>query len=351
MIEQFLATNKYQQRLESAQQIADYDGLSDDSKAVIAQLAYDKNLDGLGFNEVLNAELIAHRRKLGNSALARVVEQPQPTVEQSRSLPRTFEEAYTHQNTYEDSLLRSDVSENNPDDIEFYSSDALQEHMVRLHSLTDKYRQQYGRGNAAAENKLAIRNNSGPWVEHFSLALAKEKSTVDEASSRIYLNPKLQDSFSIYQEIFLEANRRGLRFQSKIFDPSWYRYKSIDQAVEDSRGTRWARRDPIVFYPFEESKDELLAIVNDTYEKHADSFMGRETGSIPTPLAPGLAVGDNVTSRDANGIKESLTTHRGNVFDRMPSGLTIQQRRQYLIDNHINPDNIAFNAQLVRARH
>ena len=88
---------------------------------------------------------------------------------------------------------------------------------------------------------------------------------------------------------------------------------------------------------------EILAIVEDVYSKHINSFKGRETGSIPVPLAPGLAVGDNVTSYDDMGLKESLTTHRKNVFEKMPVGLSDQELRRYLRDNHINPDNIAFN--------
>lgn len=339
-----LNRNRYEDRLNSTKALPDYDSLDDEQKTLLGYLAFDQDLDGLDFNEAVNGEIAkARARKVSGPALIQTVEHPVATVEQDVQLPRTFEEARRVRHTYEDSRSRSDQSENNPDDIEFYSSDALRSHMVRLHNLSDKYRAQYGRGNAAAEKKLANRNGGGPWVEHFSLALAKEEHTADEAVVRIYLNPKLQDSFSIYQEVFLEANRRGLRFQSKIIDPSWYRYKSIDQAVEDSRSQTHAKRDPIVFYGYEESKDELLAVIEDVYGKHAGSFRGRETGAIPVPIAPGLAVGDNVTSRDSGGIKESLTSHRENVFDRMPGGLSDQQRRQYLLDNHINPDNIAFN--------
>jgi hypothetical protein len=49
MNEQFSLSNGYQQRLESAQQMVNYDDLSDESKALVAQLAYDTDLSKLDF--------------------------------------------------------------------------------------------------------------------------------------------------------------------------------------------------------------------------------------------------------------------------------------------------------------
>lgn len=344
-----IETSKYQLRLEGAQSVAGYGDLSDESKQVIAHLAYNKDVDIDEFNHLVGAELRSVkldtkvRPVIAHTALDSIIAKPE--LEPGLNLPRSFEEARsTGIHTYEDFLVRSDYSENDPNDVDFYSSDALRQHMERLHNLSDKYKQ-YARGNIGIEKKLASRNDGGLWVEHHSLALVREKSTQDNAVARIYLNPKLQDSFDVYQEIFLEANKQGLRFQSKILDPSWYGTKGINETALDSRSSaQHQRRDPIVFYGFEESKDQLLVIVEDVYKKHASSFTGRETGAVPMPLAPGLAVGDHVTSKDDTGMKESLTTNRGNVFDRMPKDLSSEEQRKYLLDNRINPDNIAFNA-------
>ena len=341
--------NKYQLRLEGAQSIAGYGDLSDESKQVIAHLAFDKDVDIDDFNHLVGAELgsvkldTKVRPAIAQTALDSII--AKPDLEPGLNLPRSFEEARsTGVHTYEDFLVRSDYSVNDSDDVDFYSSDALIQHMERLHNLSDKYKQ-YARGNIGIEKQLASRNDGGLWVEHHSLALVREKSTQDNAVARIYLNPKLQDSFDIYQEIFLEANRQGLRFQTKILDPSWYGTKGINETALDSRSNaQYQRRDPVVFYGFEESKDQLLAIVEDVYKRHASSFTGRETGAVPMPLAPGLAIGDHVTSKDDTGMKESLTSHRENIFDRMPKGLSSEERKKYLLDNHINPDNIAFNA-------
>lgn len=343
MTEYIRPQNKYQNRLEQSMQVEGYDDLDETAKGTIAFLAYDKNLDIFDYNEAVNHVLLKARMgKVSTHALNQTVEKPKSRSEYVAKLPNTFDEIRKISHTYEDCKHRSDLSRDSPDDIEFYSSDALRSHMVRLHNLSDKYRQ-YARGNAQVEKKLANRNVGGLWVEHSSLALAKDKNTKDSAVARIYLNPKLQDSFDIYQEIFLEANRRGLRFQSKIFDPSWYRTKSIEQTVADSQSYTHVRRDPVVFYAFEDSKDELLNIVNGIYEKNVDSFQGRETGEIPAPIAPGLAAGDHVTSKDSFGVKQSLSSHRTDVFYGMPGNLSVSQQRQYLLDNHINPDNIAFN--------
>lgn len=81
--------------------------------------------------------------------------------------------------------------------------------------------------------------------------------------------------------------------------------------------TKVGRLSLIVFYGFEESKNQLLTKVENVYKKHASSFTGRETGAVPMPLAPGLAIGDHVTSRDDSVVKESLTTHRGNIFQSL----------------------------------
>lgn len=340
--------SKYQLRLESTRNITGYNNLSDDSKQLIAHLAFDPDLGIDDYNHVVVAELgsvrldTKVRPAVAHAALDSTVTNPE--LNRDLNLPGSFEEARTTgSHTYEDFLARSDYSENDPDDVAFYSSDALSHHMERLHNLSDKYRK-YARGNASVEKKLASRNDGGLWVEHHSLALVRENNTQDNAAARIYMNPKLQDSFDIYQEIFLEANRQGLRFQSKILDPSWYGTKGINETALDSRSdAQYQRRDPIVFYGFKESEDQLLAIVEGVYKKHLSSFIGRETGAVPMPLAPGLAAGDHVTSKDDTGMKESLTTHRGNVFDKMPKDLSFEERRKYLLDNHINPNNIAFN--------
>lgn len=344
MTEQIQQPSRYQQRLESAQQVAGYADLDDDTKALIAQLACDGDLDMLGFNEVLNAEL-ARTRKIGDVAFVGASDLSEAGFEQTASLPTTFEDARLQlRHTYEDYRKGSDYSKNNPDDVAFYTSGALGEHMRRLHTMSDKYRQ-YARGDQEIEKELASRNDGGLWIEHHSLALVRERNTSDEASVRIYLNPKLQDAFDIYQEIFLEANKRGLRFQSKVFDPSWYGSKSPQETVADesSKRMRLQRRDPIVFYGFDESEDELLQLVEEIYAKHANSFVGRETGAVPLPLSPGMAIGDNIISRDSGGIKESLTSHRDRIFEKMPGGLSYDQQRKYMIENHVNPDNIAFN--------
>jgi hypothetical protein len=336
--------SRYQQRLELAQQIASYDELDDKTKALIAQLAYDTDLSQLDFNEILNEELAACRRNIGKAAVVQAAEAPVVMVELTHSMPTTFEEARGMTGcSIEEVLRRSDTSINDPDDIDFMMS-GVQKHMIDLHKFSDQYREAYGKGNSAAEKKLADENNM-IWVQHNSLQFLREDGRNPDKypTVRIYLNPKLQDSLKIYKDIFVEASRMKLRFQAKIIDPSAYRDDLVDRVASHKSeiaksGHLESRRDPILFYGFDESKDELLRIVEEVYKKYQDSFEGRETGSIPLPIAPGLAIGENPVGMDG---EESLTSHRDSVIEmakRDPA-----EFRRIARAHHINPDNIAFN--------
>lgn len=336
--------DRYKQRLQSAEQIAGYDGLSDDSKALIAQLAYDTDLSTLKFNEILNEELAALRGKLGSMVTKHIIERPEAVVEVARSLPATFEEGRGMKGcSIEEVLKRSDTSINNPDDINFMLS-GVQKHMTDLHAFSDSYRATYGKGNKVAEKKLADENNMF-WIQHNSIQFLREDGRNQDKypTVRIYLNPKLQDALRIYKDIFAGASRRKLRFQAKIIDPSAYHRDLVEKVTsyesESAKsGYLEQRRDPIVFYGFEESKDELLRIVEGVYEKYQSSFEGRETGAIPLPIAPGLAIGENPVAMDG---KMSLTSHREWVIEMVKRDPV--EFRKIARSYNINPDNIAFN--------
>ena len=220
----------------------------------------------------------------------------------------------------------------------------VQKHMTDLHAFSDSYRAAYGKGNKVAEKKLADENNM-LWIQYNSLQFLREVGTNSDKypTARIYLNPRLQDGLKIYKEIFAEANRMKLRFQAKIIDPSAYRDDLVEKTAAHKReltnsGHLESRRNPILFYGFEESKDELLRIIEKVYEKYQDSFAGRETETIPLPIAPGLAIGENPVGMDG---KESLTSHRDGLIEmarRDPA-----EFRRIARSHNINPDNIAFN--------
>ena len=238
--------------------------------------------------------------------------------------------------------LDTDTSVNNPDDVEFYRT-GVRQHIEGLYAFSDKYRQRYGGGNQIKEKMLAD-ECSLLWIQHNSLEFLREngKTLNKYPTVRIYLNPQLQDSLDIYKKIFAKATRERLRFQAKIMAPSGYTKHLVDKTVDYcaglAAGRLETRRDPIVFYGFEESKDKLLRIVEEVYFQYESAFEGRETGAIPLAIAPGFAVGENPVGLDG---EESLTDHRQRVIKE--ADYDAKKFRMNAASWNINPDNIAFN--------
>lgn len=373
MTEQSLASNRYQQRLESAQQIADYDDLSDDSKGLIAQLAYDKDLSGLDFNEALNAELVVCRRNIGNTALTHIVERPRPTVEQPHDLPVTFEDARTRSKGlsieqiagHRPDFKRAGKRELHPDEKSFFSDGGLLEYERELNDFIAKLERENPHPETRKVRGELQANPYDPkgWrhMNSKEFIRSRKEGSTDDPSSRIYLSPRYgMDMIAIYKEVFERAEQEGLRFKSKVFATEINTAKSED--VKQRALQYWAdsshQVDPILFYPFEESKDALLQIVADVYDKHQDAFRGARTGAIPAKIAPGFAVGD-----EPHGVsgKESLTTHREKFINRAEElarnhpqweqASREQKKRIHLAylrrvadKMNIDPDNIAFDA-------
>lgn len=238
--------------------------------------------------------------------------------------------------------LDTDTSVNNPDDVEFYKT-GVRRHIEELYAFSDKYRQRYGKGDRRRERMLAD-VCSLLWIQHNSLKFLREdgKNPNKYPTVRIYLNPQLRDSLDIYKKIFAKATREGFRFQAKIMAPSGYAKHLVDKVVDYcaglAAGRLETRRDPIVFYGFEESKDKLLRIVEEVYSQYESAFEGRETGAIPLAIAPGFAVGENPVGLDG---EESLTDHRQRVIKE--AGYDAEKFRMNAASWNINPDNIAFN--------
>lgn len=333
-----LKSNPYGERLGFVQQFSAYDDLDDTSKSTIAHLAFDQGLKHAAFYEIAR-EIIYKQRAMGGTALNA------SSAERYAGLPQSFDEARKMPgNSIEEVLgrLDTDTSVNNPDDVEFYKT-GVRRHIEELYAFSDKYRQRYGGGNQIKERMLA-HACSLLWIQHNSLKFLQEngKNPNKYPTVRIYLNPQLQYSLDIYKKIFAKATREGLRFQAKIMAPSGYTKhlvgKVVDYCAELATGRLETRRDPIVFYGFEESKDKLLRIIEEVYFQHESAFEGRETGAIPLAIAPGFAVGENPVGLDG---EESLTDHRQRVIKA--ANYDAKKFRMNAASWNINPDNIAFN--------
>lgn len=333
-----LENNPYSERLGFVQQFSAYGDLDDTNKSTIAHLAFDEGLKHAAFYEIAR-EIIHKQQAMGGTALNAF------SAERYAGLPQSFDEARKMPgNSIEEVLgrLDTDTSVNNPDDVEFYKT-GVRRHIEELYAFSDKYRQRYGGGSQIKERMLAD-ECSLLWIQHNSLKFLREdgKNPNKYPTVRIYLNPQLQYSLDIYKKIFAKATRERLRFQAKIMAPSGYTKhlvgKVVDYCAELATGRLETRRDPIVFYGFEESKDKLLRIIEEVYFQYESAFEGRETGAIPLAIAPGFAVGENPVGLDG---EESLTDHRQRVIKA--ANYDAKKFRMNAASWNINPDNIAFN--------
>ena len=209
--------------------------------------------------------------------------------------------------------------------------------------------------------------SSDPWLHLGSKAFIEGRvnGNHDNATARIYLNPDKASLMGIYKEVFTRAEAAGLRFQSKTTDypnsfPGWSD-KEVAEGMKRmvSNGKQGDRAEQVVFYGFDESKDDLLKIVGEVYAEHAEAFEGRRTGNIALEVAPGFAVGDEPAGLSG---KESLTSHRQKFFRDAYGELSKYEKFNSLNDDKkravylqtlrtnapkfgIDPDNIAFNYQ------
>lgn len=207
--------------------------------------------------------------------------------------------------------------------------------------------------------KKGAYNVQSPWMQHNSRARIKAEiaGSIEKPTSRIYLNPELEDSFYIYAKIFKEAESQGLRFSAKVFGYMGEGDKKNDYAAYfEKESDKQVKLDPIVFYGYPESQDALLQIVEKVYKEHQDVFIGRSLGGVPMQIAPGFGVGMEPTGRSGS---ESLTGHRDDAFVGVLSRISKDPRweaasietrkrrfvhyvRAHAAELNIDPDNIAF---------
>ena len=372
--------SKYQLRLEGAQKIAGYDNLSDESKQAIAHLAFDKDLDIDGFNHLLDAELgsvrldAKVRPAIAHIALDTIAATPE--VEARFNLPKSFEEASRIRGHSIEDFVQSidfEVLNGVNDALDSHYSTNLMENEMDFLANSDNVVNYEGQLIAFAKER--IRNNPYQsehkatmqqvgWLQlesRASITSRVEDRSTDPVVTRIYLNPELGSVMPIYQELFKRAEAKGLRFKSKVLDYE-LRNKPADrrdQALDNYSQKITKRSDPIVFYAFEDSKDELLEIANDVYKEYAAAFEGQATSAFPLELAEGYAIGAEPEGLSGN---ESLSSHRrevlSNLIKRLASlpkwsELTNEQKQKAVATNfrrliadkqHINADNLAFNS-------
>jgi len=199
------------------------------------------------------------------------------------------------------------------------------------------------------------RQFAGQFLMAYSDKRVREKITDHDKTldKRIYLNPSMEATPQLFEQILRAANEAGISLQLKMFQrapevATAHAYKRKGMEAGGLRG------DGIVVYVDGEHADEALGIVLALVKDNPEAFKGRQTSRIPQKVAEGIAVGDEPVQM--SGV--SLTTHREMLFnyaaDRTrSSGLRGEEARALFRDlvrriaiaNGVNPENIAFNAK------
>ena len=159
-------------------------------------------------------------------------------------------------------------------------------------------------------NMFVQREIGGNFIHWSSDEYVEKKAAGNrpKLTRRIYLNPRPQDSVSVFSDVIHAAENAGLAVKGKIYDRT---YDSLVMKAYDSVGGNYnLRGDGIVLYATEEEADKLLAVAQDVYDAHGPAFSGRGLSQVPFELAPGLGIGDEPTHA---GV--SLTSHRAGAIE------------------------------------
>lgn len=373
-----LNRNRYEDRLNSTKALPDYDSLDDGQKTLLGHLAFDKDLDGLDFNEAVNGEIAkALARRVSGPALAQTVQYPVATIEQDTQtqLPGTFEEARQQGGHSVEDVVRGmqdvdaesveaafgSIGELTDSDKAFYENDFLGKHLKSVAKITDRFLQFFPekyRREAGDAGEYGAYHLQPLFLQHDSPAYLKAKlaeGKEDKPLVRLYLNPELADATSVYADFLNKALKSDLRFKSKIIRPvdmpMYKAYKSeyLDKGV--------GKLDPIVIYGYGESKDELLKIVEEIHQSRSESFRDRKIGGSPLEIAEGVGVGEEVSDSGESSLTSSRESAATAVLkelkDKNPNwGAVSPEARKRAFASSLrkrygslgyNPNNIAFN--------
>lgn len=201
------------------------------------------------------------------------------------------------------------------------------------------------------------RQLGGAFIMAFSNERVKErKSSVrnEEPNRRIYLNPDLEMTPSIFEQILKMANQENVKLQLKMVQRIPELTKQHANLTDRPNHVETMRGDGIVIYVHDKYEDSVLDKVLRIVEENAEAFRGRGVSRTPVRIADGVAIGDEPIG--VHG-KESLTSHRATLFEQTlqtvrRSGLKgAAAHRLFRTEfqklartKNVNPENFAFNA-------
>lgn len=211
-----------------------------------------------------------------------------------------------------------------------------------------------GKGSPDVRPNFKIqRQFGGVFVMAYTDTRVHEKmaGTDDVLDKRIYLNPDMEATPELFEQLLQSANEAGISMQLKMFQrapeaASAHKGKGMGREAGGLRG------DGIVIYVDGKNADDVLGMAIALAKDNPDAFKGRNTSRIPQNVAEGIAVGDEPVQMKGT----SLTSHREKIFSyaaekTRASGKQGEEARTMFRDlvrrtavaNKVNPDNIAFN--------
>ena len=211
-----------------------------------------------------------------------------------------------------------------------------------------------GRGIPNVRPNFQIqRQFDGVFVMAYTNRRIREKLTGRRRSldRRIYLNPDMEATPLIFEQLLRAANASGIALQLKMFQRA-SEAATAHSKIRRNRTCGGLRGDGIVVYVAREDADSFLKQTLHIVWRNSEAFEGRHTSRIPYEIDNGIAIGDEPLQAPAY----SLTSHRTKILENAAnivrkSGkqgeeaceLFRRVTKEIAELNGVNPDNIAFN--------
>lgn len=216
-----------------------------------------------------------------------------------------------------------------------------------------------GKGLMDVESNFKIqRQLGGSFIMATSDAKIIEQKTSDkreESTRRIYLNPDIETTPIVFEEILRMANDRGIKLKLKMSQRVGELATRHKKTENGGNIVGTLRGDGIVIYCNDKYEDEVLEQVLIIVEHHAKSFRGRETSRTPAKITDGVSIGDEPSDVDG---KESLTSHRATIIERALGTVRnsgkqgVDARNMFRVEfaklariHNVSEDNFAFNSK------
>lgn len=196
------------------------------------------------------------------------------------------------------------------------------------------------------------RQEGGTFIMAYSDSRVQEKmsDTSTTLDKRIYLNPDMEATPKLFEQLLQAANQAGISIQLKMFQRAT---EAVDAHIKAAKGQEVGLRgDGIVVYTDGEHADDTLAMVLALAQDNPNAFKARSHSRTPQNVAEGIAIADEPVQEPG----KSLTSHRTKVLQSVAgqvaaSGRSGDEARAMFRSlwqstaeaNGIDPNNLAFN--------